>query len=115
MDALLTPELRALAVERGMRRTAEGSAPAPAHQMAADIIVDRDEMPVGAGPRGDLADFRRQFRRHPFVGVDFDNPPAATEVDAGVAARTLALPGALDDPVGVAEGDRARAVGAAVE
>src|SRR5689334_4879870 len=59
--------------------------------------------------------FGGELGANPLVGVDFENPFAAAGGDAGVAARPLAFPGALDDPVGELAGDLRRAVVAAVE
>ncbi len=100
MDALVAPLLGAPAKQRRMRRSAEGRAPTPAHQPIADVIVDRDQMPRGRRGGDDAADFGGEFRRHPLVGIDFEDPVAAAGVDPGMAARPLALPGALDQTLG---------------
>ena len=98
-----------------MRRSAEGRAPAPAHQTLADVIVDRDQVPGRRRAGDDLADFGGECRRHPLVGIDFEDPVAAAGVDPGMAARPLALPAAFDQAIGKRPGDLARAVAAAVE
>ena len=52
---------------------------------------------------------------YPLVGIDLEYPVAAAVGDGGVAPSRLALPRALDDTIGKAARDLARAVTAAVE
>ena len=98
-----------------MRRPTERRAPAPAHQPLADEIVDRDQVPGRRRGGDDPPDFLGELWRHPLVGIDLENPLAAAGVDPGMPARPLALPRALDQAIGKAERDVARAVTAAVE
>src|SRR6266851_2764967 len=91
-----------------MRRPTERGAPAPAHQLRADVIINGDQMPGGGGGVGDPPNFAREFRRYPFVRVDLEYPLAAASVDPGVAARPLPLPGTLDQAIGKAESDLPR-------
>ncbi len=115
MHPLAAPLLGALAVKPGMGGAAERRAPAPAHQPVADVVVDRYQVPGRRRAGGDGAKLGGEFRPDPLVGIDLDDPGAAAGVDPGMAARTFALPRALDDVVGEAGGDFARAVAAAVE
>src|SRR6266481_6797284 len=115
MDPLIAPPLDAATVERGVGRPAERRAPPPAHQVPADKIIDRDQVPCGSRGCDDVPDFGRQLRCYPFVGIDLEDPFAAAGVDPGVAARPFPLPGALDETLGKAQRDLARAIAAAVE
>ena len=71
-------------------------------------------MPSGGRGVGDPSNFPREFRRYPFVGIDLDNPLAATSVDPGMAARPFPLPGAFDETLGKAQCDLAGTIAAAV-
>src|SRR5438477_12696149 len=107
--------LCAFAEQPGICRAAERGAPAPADEPVADVIVDRDQMPVRRRMFDDGSDLVSETRRDALVGVDLDDPLATAGGNAGIAARTFALPGALDDFVGEFAGDVRRAVGAAIE
>src|SRR5215813_8963029 len=115
MDPLIAPTLGAVAEHCGMGRPAERGPPPPSYQPRAYKIVHRDQMPGGWRGLHDAPDFGGERTVHPLVGIDFEDPIAATGVNAGVASRTLALPGAFDDTPGETERDFARAVAAAVE
>src|SRR5256885_9512356 len=115
MDALVAPDLGALAEQRGMGRPAERGAPAVSDQAVADVIVDRDQMPCRRRCLDDGADFGGELRADPLVGVDLHDPGAAADRDARMTPRPFPLPGALDDAIGELQRDIARAVAAAVE
>src|SRR5689334_17652821 len=100
MHALVAPMLRFLAEQAGIGRPAKGRTPAPAYAPVADVIVDRDQMPVGGRMLRGRADLGRQLGRHALVGIDLDDPLAPTRGDAGIAAWPFTLPGALDNCVG---------------
>src|SRR5829696_7497400 len=107
--------LGAAAKQAGMGRAPERGAPAVPHEPVADVIVDRDQVPRRGRTRRDRRDLGGELRPDPLVGIDLDDPLAATGGDAGVAARAFALPGALEDAVGEAPRDVERTVLAAVE
>src|SRR6516162_7191155 len=115
MHPLIPPCFGSPAIERGVSRSAERRSPPPAHQPLADEIVDREEIP--RRPRGgdDLSDPIGKLRRHPLVGIDFEDPVAAAEIDPSVPPPPLALPGALDQPVRKVPSNLARAITAPVE
>src|SRR4051812_41359888 len=114
MHASRAPSLGIVPEQPGMRRAAERCPPAPAHKTVADVIIDPDQVPVGTGSGDDATDFGCQLRADPLIGIDFEDPVAATRRDPGIAPLPLALPCALDDTVGEAAGDLRRAVVAAV-
>ena len=68
-----------------------------------------------AGMGDDLTNFLGQGDGYSFVRVDLEYPLARTGLDAGVAPGSLDLPGAFDQVFGVARGNRAGVIGAAVE
>ena len=73
MHALIAPaSWRRLRNSPAWRRSAERRAPAPPHQPVADVIVDRDQMPIGGRSGDDPPDFVGQPRRHALVGVDLE-------------------------------------------
>ena len=115
MDALRPPALGPAAEQTRRRAYPPRSAPAVAHQTAADVVVEGDQemARLGAGDGG--ADFRGERFRDPLVGVDLEHPVAGAGGDAGVASRALDRPRALDHPRGETPGDLGRGIGGAVE
>src|SRR3954463_7292104 len=100
MHAALAPSLVAAPEQPGMRRAAERRAPAPAHETVPDVIIDPDQVPVRRRVRDYGRDLGGELGADPLVGVDFEHPVTATSRDPGVAPVPLALPCALDDPIG---------------
>ena len=115
MNPLVAPPLGPLAEERAVGRPPERRTPPPAHQPRADIVVDRDEVPCGGRTGDNPPDLGREIRGNPLVGIDFENPIAATDVDPGMATRSFPFPGTFDEPPGESVGDLAGPISAAIE
>ncbi len=71
--------------------------PIPSAPAAAPMKLSTGTRCHAAGEEATTSpDLFGKLRRHPLVGIDFEDPIAAAGVDPGVAARPLALPGAFD-------------------
>ena len=115
VDALIAPLLGTGGEETRRLRAPPHAAPAMAHQPLADEVLEWNHEVARHRIANGLADLPRQRLGDALVGIDFKNPVTCAGIDPGMTTRPFERPGALDDRPAVALGDRARAVGAAVE
>ena len=112
---LIASSFDIFAIQRGVRRPAEGGAPPPAYAPFPNIIIDRDKVPGGGRGSDHSPDFGGKLGRYPLVGIDVQNPFTGAGVDPSVPPRPFPLPGAFDEALGEAERDLPRMVMAPVE
>src|SRR6185437_8647816 len=97
MDAASAPHLAVGFEERGLGGRPVIGAPAVTDERAADMIGHRDEEIAVIGRRNCAADGGGERRGGALIGIDLEDPVAATRGDRRVAPWPLQFPYALED------------------